>query len=515
MKKTFKLTMMCATTMLLLSLGACKKNSGWEKENDGSSNYQNPRMNVNIEFYALAGGIRIDKINTANPGTILNTAAITGLQTSETILAIDFRPATGQLYGISSASRLYVINPGTGVARMIGANQLTPALSGTIAGFDFNPTVDRIRIVTNTGQNLRVNPETGAVAATDGAINGVSGAMITGVAYTNNSAGAATTLLYDIDVATQKLYKQLPPNDGKLVEVGPLKLKVSGNGGFDIAPKDDIAIGLYSVNNIPTLFTVNLETGEAKTLVRFERTVPYTGIAIPTDPVAYATDLSNNLLIFNPWKPATIITKAIAGLNEGEKIAGLDFRPLNGQLYALTTGSRIITLNASSGAVAVVGTLSTPLSGSYFGFDFNPVVDRIRITGNTGQNLRYNPNDPSAAVVVDGNLNPGTPGVTAVAYNNNFAGTTSTMLFDIDVVADKLFLQNPPNSGGLVEIGKLGYNVDAANGFDIGGSSNTAWAILSADGRSRIFSINTSTGAASFKGNFPVIANGFTIGLGF
>ena len=68
--------------------------------------------------------------------------------------------------------------------------------------------------------------------------------------------------------------------------------------------------------------------------------------------------------------------------------------------------------------------------GTSFGFDFNPAVDRIRIVSNTGQNLRFNPND--GVVNVDGNLNPGTPSISAAAYTNNFAGTATTSLFAID-----------------------------------------------------------------------------------
>lgn len=468
-----------------------------------------------MSFYALSGGTVIDKISTKSINSVANSATITGLQPQETILAIDFRPATGQLYGISSGSRLYVIDPMTGMARMIGAGPLTTPLSGMIAGFDFNPTVDRIRVVTSNGQNLRLNPETGGIGATDLSINGVDNAMITGVAYTNNKAGAATTTLYDIDVTTKKLYKQLPPNDGKLVEVGSLKLDIEGEGGFDIAPKDSIAIGLYAINGVPTLFKVNLTTGEGKKLAKFDKAKAYKGIAIPTDPVAYAVCLTNDLYIFNPTTPAVFVKKAITGLASGEKVLGLDFRPLNGQLYALTSNSRIITLNASSGVSAEVGTLSTPISGTSFGFDFNPVVDRIRIISNTGQNLRYNPNDAAAAVLIDGPLNPGTPMVTGAAYANNFAGTTATMLFDIDVNTDKLYLQNPPNAGGLVEIGSLGVNAEVCSGFDIGGTSGTAWAILSIGGKGKLFTIDTATGAATEKADFITVVNGFTVGLGF
>lgn len=515
MRKTISVVKMGVIAMLLFTVASCKKNDKPSMEMDDFSELNNLRKITDLTFYALSGGTVIDKISTARINTVINSATITGLQPMEKILSIDFRPATGQLYGLSSGSRLYVINPLTGVARMIGANPFTPALSGTVTGFDFNPTVDRIRVVTSNGQNLRLNPETGTVAFTDLNINGVPNAMITGAAYTNNIAGAATTTLYDIDITTQKLYKQIPPNDGKLVEVGPLKLKIEGEGGFDIAPKDSIAIGLYSENKKSTLFRVNLRTGEAKKLAKYENGKAYTGIAIQTDPVGYAVSQANELIIFNPANPVTSVFKAINGLAAGEKVLGLDFRPLNGQLYGLTSNSRIITLNASSGASAAVGTLSIPLSGTDFGFDFNPTVDRIRIVSNTGQNLRYNPNDPSLPVVIDGNLNPGMPHVTAAAYTNNFAGATSTMLFDIDVNTDKLYLQNPPNNGVVTEIGSLGVNVNNSSGFDIGGTSGTAWAVLSVKGNSTLYTINLTTGTATEKATFELLVNGFTMGLGF
>jgi hypothetical protein len=41
------------------------------------------------------------------------------------------------------------------------------SLNGSSFGFDFNPTVDRIRVQSDADQNLRLNPATGALAATD------------------------------------------------------------------------------------------------------------------------------------------------------------------------------------------------------------------------------------------------------------------------------------------------------------------------------------------------------------
>jgi hypothetical protein len=153
------------------------------------------------------------------------------------------------------------------------------------------------------------------------------------------------------------------------------------------------------------------------------------------------------------------------------------------------------------------------LSGTDFGFDFNPLADRIRIISNTGQNLRVNP--VTGAVTVDGLLNPSSTGISAAAYSNNFAGTVATMLFDIDISNDKLYQQNPPNSGTLVEIGNLGINVDAATGFDIGGTTGTAFAVLTSGGVTKLYEVNTASGAAAAKGSFTTPVTGFTIGLGF
>lgn len=506
MLKVFNFTRFLLASLLLLAFSAC------QKDDYGKLPFPNPSK-INTAFYALSGGLSLDKFSADDVKNLASSAAITGLQAGEKILSIDFRPATGQLYGLGSSSRLYVINPETGAARAISFEPFSPLLTGDIAGFDFNPTVDRIRVVTSTGQNLRLNPETGTVAATDGSINGQEGAMLSGAAYDNNVAGAAATTLYDFDLASQKLFKQMPPNEGTLVEVGPLGKNITGEGGFDISAKDGLALGLFEVDTKPTLFSVNLATGKATILARFDKEKMYTGIAIPTSPVAYAVDLTNNLLIFNPEKPSETVSKPITGLSSGDQIAGIDFRPLNGQLFALGTSGTIYTLNASSGTAVVNGTLSTALEGTHFGFDFNPVVDRIRIISNTGQNLRYNPND--GTVVVDGSLNPGMPAVSASAYTNNFSGTTSTMLFNIDTDSGKLYLQTPPNEGTLVEIGSLGVTIDASNGFDIGGSSGMGYALLSSGGSTKLYSINTTIGVATAKGDFSSGVIGFALGLGF
>ena len=242
------------------------------------------------EFYALTDNNQLVKYSTDQKVEEVSAVSIIGLQSGEKILAIDFRPATGQLYGVSNQSRLYVINQNTGTAMPIGSQPFSPAIDGMQVGFDFNPTVDRIRLVSNTGQNLRLHPETGMVVAIDGNLNPGNPAVVA-VAYTNSMAGASTTTLYDIDVNSDKLYIQQPPNSGGLVEVGGLNVQAVGEGGFDIAPDNSLALAVLfgrggGVENQPEdsngnkyrFYNIDLKTGKAKNLGKTARTV--IGIAI-------------------------------------------------------------------------------------------------------------------------------------------------------------------------------------------------------------------------------------------
>ncbi len=503
--KLLSLKSLATSTALagILLLNSCKKNDGM---------VTTPVVKPDVVFYGLTTNSQLVSYNAKATQTAISTKSITGLQPGETLLGIDFRPATGQLYGIGTTSRLYFINLQSGVATAVGEAPFTPAISGTIAGFDFNPTVDRIRLITNTGQNLRLNPETGTVAAVDGSLNPGTPALA-GAAYTNSVAGAATTVLFDLDLVSKKLLRQDPPNAGTLVEVGNLGVTATGEAGFDISPDNTVALASLTVGSTSGLYQIDLTTGKATALGNFA--APIIGLAIPTNPVAYATDATNNLLIFNFNTPGTPISKPITGLAAGESILGIDMRPATGQLYGLGSGSIIYSINMSNGAAVAVGsTFSTLLSGTSFGFDFNPTVDRIRVVSNTGQNLRLNPIVGGIAAV-DLALNPGTPNISAAAYTNSFAGATSTTLFDVDVTTDKLYSQIPPNDGGLVEIGTLGVDVQSSNGFDIGGASGKAYALFTVGSTTKLYTINLTTGVATAIADFPVAARSLAIGLGF
>lgn len=463
-----------------------------------------------LMVFALTENNQLVSFNTNNSSSFTNIKPITGLSTGEKLLSLDFRPATGELYAVSNASKFYIINTSTASTRAVSATAFSPLISGTVASIDFNPTVDRIRLVTNTGQNLRLHPETGAIAAVDTNIAATSSIM--GIAYTNSVSGATSTTLYDLDATSGKLFKQDPPNNGTLAEVGSLGITFTGQAAFDINPDNTLAVMAATTGTQNNLYTINLANGKATNLGNLSQKI--IDLAIPTNPVAYAVDNTNTLQIFNPENPQPV-TKAITGLQSGENILGLDFRPLNGQLYALGNSSRIYTINLGNGAATPVGSqFPTLLAGTEFGFDFNPTVDKIRVVSNTGQNLRLDP-ITGGITATDGVINPGTPTLGAAAYTNNFAGATTTSLFVIDYTTDKLYLQNPPNNGTLMELGSLGINIDGANGFDIGSTSQKAYLVATTAGTTKIYTVNTTNGSTTPLANYPNSVRGFTIGLGF
>ena len=94
---------------------------------------------------------------------------------------------------------------------------------------DFNPAADRLRIISDTGQNLAHNVNLGGVTAVNTVLNYPAPANInpalgvTGAAYTNNDLNDTTgTTLFDIDTERNQVAIQSPPAQGALVAVGSL-----------------------------------------------------------------------------------------------------------------------------------------------------------------------------------------------------------------------------------------------------------------------------------------------------
>lgn len=506
MKKSRLIPAILGAALLTTTLISC------EDKDALTPDVQDPEMAPEITFTALTTDGEIQTYDARELNTSNSSMPITGLASGESIISIDYRPATGQLYGLSSMSKLYIINENSGLATALCTDPFNPAISGDNASIDFNPTVDRIRLVTESGQNLRLHPELGTVVATDGNINGGMSPRIGAVAYSNSFSGATTTILFDIDFEQDKLYQQVPPNDGGLMEVGDLGVDFDGMGDMDISADNGAALAVNSNTEDTRLYTIDLTTGKAVWVGTFMD--PVVSLAIKTNPIAYASDATNKLFRFDPTDPEPT-SVSFTGLMSGEMIVGLDFRPANGQLVAVSNLSKLYSVNTASGALAPIGTGFNPMiMGDFVGFDFNPTVDRIRLVTNQGQNLRLHP-DLGTAVFTDGSLNPGTPVVNSAAYSNSFAGATATTLFVLDSGNGMLYTQIPPNDGVLVPVGPLGVSFMEDNGFDIGGTSNNAFAVLTTTAGSGVYSINLMTGAAAKVSDLNFKPTAMAVGLGF
>ena len=199
-------------------------------------------------------------------------------------------------------------------------------------------------------------------------------------------------------------------------------------------------------------------------------------------------------------------------------LVGFDFRPQDGKLYGVGNGGGVYTIDTMTGAAMFVNALTVPLSGTYFGVDFNPAADRLRIVSDTGQNLAHNVNTGGVTAensTLTYTAPPAMPtpatGITAAAYTNNDVDqpATATTLFDLDTNMDQVVIQSPPGAGILVASGKLGVDAGAAAGFDIYSDliagvarENHAFASLQVNGKYRFYRINLTTGRASSSGAF-------------
>lgn len=473
---------------------------------------------------ALTASGRIVSFNRATPATLVGAVSVTGLASGESLLGIDIRPVDGLLYALGSAGNVYTVDPSTGAATLraalrpvAGDDNPYAALVGDSFAVDFNPAADRLRVIGNLGQNLRINVTNGDTI-TDGLIAPAAGgtATVSAGAYTNSFAGTTTTQLFDLDVVAGTLHLQDPPNNGTLAAGLPLGVAATAANGFDIDARNNTAYAALTVGGTSSLYTINLTTGTATAVaggaIAGGEAIRGLALVQPTAPTAIGLTADNRLLAFNPAAPNTITsTTTITGLQTGEVILGIDVRPSNGLLYALATGGRLYTVDPATGAATFRVALAAdpadataPYSGlasNALSVDFNPAADRLRVIADNGQSLRINVD--TGLTTTDGDINRVgvAPSVLAAAYANSFAGTTTTVLYDLEANSNVLAIQNPPNNGTLVDVGALGVDIAGSGGFDIaGGGNGLALAALrvGTTGPMSLYAVNLTTGAATF-----------------
>jgi hypothetical protein len=252
-------------------------------------------------YGVTSNGNRLVSFPANNPGAAkpvlnVNGGAIIGIPLTERVVGIDFRPVDGVLFALTTdgtgesnsqtgTGRLYTVDKTTAVATLV--NTLTVQLSGAFYDIGFNPVANELRVVSSSGQNLRVGTGgTGtttadaALAYASGDTNAGASPRVAGVDYTPAS-GSATTL-YDVDYGVDALSVQgavgggtagtaASPNSGVLTTVGATGLGVNVTNllgvdyevdGTGYASAQTVDPGSGGVSSGTTLFTINNATGK-------------------------------------------------------------------------------------------------------------------------------------------------------------------------------------------------------------------------------------------------------------
>ena len=262
------------------------------------------------------------KFNTGEPQRILDRKPIKGLFGGDALLGMDFRVARGVLYTISHVGRLFTLDTATAELKpvSVGAPSGPPIatvggervmagyrLTGTAFGFDFNPVADRIRIVSDTGLNLRINPDDGYAVDSDpntpgtqpdgplayvaGDVNAGKKPSLVAAAYTYNKKDEKLTTNYAIDRDLGTLVMQgskegetpvVSPNTGQLRTVGSLGIGTVRDASFDIADVSGAAFlsARTAEDSRTRLYLIDLQTGKARLLGTIGNGNPVIGLAI-------------------------------------------------------------------------------------------------------------------------------------------------------------------------------------------------------------------------------------------
>ena len=500
--------------------------------------------------FGVTADIRLISFKESSTGTLDVNVPITGLANGEDIKAIDARPANGVIYAFTNLGATYILDPTTGavsgrVAFTAAQPPLVPApdpfttTNGLTPGVDFNPVVDRLRLIDDAGSmlsnNLRIDVLSGATI-TDRNLN--VGVKVTGAAY-------STTTLYTLDTASDRLNMQTPPNDGVQVDVGALTLAgvrvdATDAGGFDIAGSSNFAVAVLATNasagiaaRPATVFTVDLANGTLTPVgaIGLAPGLAVTGLALPITPGVANGNITATALVdglslaqFAVNSPGTVTSmRGITGLQPGERLVGIDFRPSDANLYGVGTSNRLYTIDTNTGVATQKGmALTTPLdpTATSFGFDFDPGQDMLRIVSDTRQNLRINPTTGAGVGIsmgVDAPLVRGDPKpiqTFAAAHTNSFGPPDAnrvTQLFVLDAEANSLELQDASNNvlvlRGRLSTGMTPVRFTGAGEFDIaGGDNGLALAALQPTGsmQSNLYRIDLATGLANQVGVMPI-----------
>ncbi|MFJ3633359.1 DUF4394 domain-containing protein [Streptomyces sp. NPDC090112] len=245
-----------------------------------------------LHAIGLTSDQRLVEFDVNKPSKTWSLGKVSGLSGDSKLVGIDFRVQNEKLYGVGDQGGIYTLN--TSNAKAMKVSQLTVALAGTAFGVDFNPAANRLRVISNTGQNLRHNIDDAAAPLTttvDGTLTNPttppSTAMgVTGAAYTNNDLNAATaTTLFDLDTMADRISLQSPANAGTLAPTGNLGVDAALDAGFDIyynaMAGTNHGFAAIGTGGSYRLYAVDVLTGKATSKSAFPTKYQVTDLALP------------------------------------------------------------------------------------------------------------------------------------------------------------------------------------------------------------------------------------------
>lgn len=222
------------------------------------------------QFAGLTADNQIVLFRSDSPGNLQNAAPVSGLQANEMLLGLDFVSATGRIYALGSSNRIYVVNPVTGTATAVSNTPFSPPLNGQAFTFAIDPTSFEARVVSNTGQDLRISAANGQVAGVDQAYSYVAGdpgqgttPVLSAFAYTQPAIGGGFASLYGIDTARDALVTAAT-NAASVRTIGPLNADAGEPAALDVTSGGTAYAALRADGGErPALYTVDLTTGAA------------------------------------------------------------------------------------------------------------------------------------------------------------------------------------------------------------------------------------------------------------
>jgi len=249
-----------------------------------------------LKTYAIStDGRLMAMFSTDRPEVLDWVRLVNGLVCGETnLIGIDFRVQDGVLYGVGNKGCIYTIKTPPAVPDVVvtKVSQLSVPLYGTNFGVDFNPAADRLRVISDNGQNLRHNlanhtTTEDSTLTTPPLTAPTKG--VTAAAYTNNDLNPdSASTLFDIGTNTDQVLIQSPANNGLLAATGALGVDAGPNAGFDIysdlnGGKATAVTGFAVLNlaSASSFYTVNLLNGAATKVGDFP--LPLGDIAVALD----------------------------------------------------------------------------------------------------------------------------------------------------------------------------------------------------------------------------------------